>query len=52
MPHATCRSARTLVSGTAVDIRITMLKVTTSRLTWKFERRNEPTGKYLAHAPS
>lgn len=28
-----------------------MLKVTTSRLTWKFERRKEPTGKYLAHTP-
>jgi hypothetical protein len=42
----------TLVSGTAVDIRMTMLKVTTSRLTWKVERRKEPTGNYLAHTPS
>ncbi|CAM5605702.1 hypothetical protein SCANM124S_06668 [Streptomyces canus] len=36
--------ARTLVSGPAVDIRITMLKATTSRLTWKFGRLKEPTG--------
>jgi hypothetical protein len=28
-----------------------MLKVTTSRVTWKFERRKEPTGKSLAHTP-
>lgn len=41
----TCSGKHT--DGTAVDIRITMPKVTTSRLTWKFERRKEPTWKSI-----